>query len=270
MSCARRSLSIASLNIAVAVGLVWSGRLSAEDSTASDLRLEALNKRASSLAIAYVDNPQRTKPELLRAPVLRCNDPTRDEMDGAVWLWLDGKRPVAALCILKYANGKWNYEHIALADESLAVTGRPGWSWQPKAEMRTWSRIDEPVAATARARQTALRSLARRLEASEVRRGETFALRLLERPIYTYADEKQGVADGALFAMSYGTNPEVLVQIEARSSGEKLAWQVAFARMSAAEITIKFDGKKLWTVEAMKADDPAGSYYGVNELADQD
>src|SRR4029450_2473460 len=102
---------------------------------------------------------------------------------------------------LKYANGKWNYEHVALADEALAVTGRPGWSWQPKAAMRTWSRIDEPVAETARARESALRSVARGLEASESRRGEAFALRLLERPIYTYADEKQGVADGALFAM---------------------------------------------------------------------
>ncbi|MCI0358429.1 MAG: hypothetical protein L0211_08100 [Planctomycetaceae bacterium] len=159
------------------------------------------------------------------------------------------------------------YEHIALADEAVAVTGRPGWSWQPKAAVRTWSSIEGPLAASSRARQTALRSLARRLEASEVRRGETFPLRLLERPIYTYSDEKQGIADGALFAMSYGTNPEVLVQIEARASGEKLAWQVAFARMSAAQITVKLDGKELWTVEAMKADDPTLSYYGVNELA---
>ena len=45
----------------------------------------------------------------------------------------------------------------------------------------------------AAARQTAMRSLARKLEASEVRRGESFPLRLLDRPIYTYADEKHGV-----------------------------------------------------------------------------
>jgi hypothetical protein len=240
--------------------------LTAQEPSAADSRLDALNKRASILAIAYPDQPQRMAPQLLKTPVLRCNDPTRDEMDGALWLWVEGQRPVAGLCILLYANGKWNYEHIALADESVAVTGRPGWSWQPAAAARTWSRLDAAVPTSPRARQTAMRSIARKLEASEVRRGETYPLRLLDRPIYTYADEKQGIIDGALFALSYGTNPEVLAQIEARLIDDKPAWHVTFARMSAAEITVKLDGKELWAVEAMKADDPTGSYYGVNEL----
>jgi hypothetical protein len=40
--------------------------------------------------------------------------------------------------------------------------------------------------------------------------------------------------------------------------------------MSAAEITVKLEGKELWKVEAMKADDPTGSYYGVNELPSEE
>jgi hypothetical protein len=258
--------SILSLGLEMLVALIASAPLAAQEASPPDARQTALNQRAAALRMAYPTAVQRTAPELLKSPVLRCNDPTRDEMDGALWLWLEGKRPVAALCILFYSNGKWNYEHIALADDAVVVTGRPAWSWQPKAVARTWKQIDEPVPETARARQTALRSLARRIEAGEVRRGETYALRLLERPIYTYSDEKLGIVDGAIFAMSYGTNPEVLVQIEARATGGKPAWQVALARMSAAEITVTMGGKELWKAEAMKADDPAGSYYGVNEL----
>jgi hypothetical protein len=234
--------------------------------SAGDSRLGALTERASLLSMNYADDRERHPPQLLKSPVLRCNDPTRDEMDGALWLWLDGKRPVAGLCILLYANGKWNYEHIALADDAVTVSGRPGWAWRPKAAPRNWSRIDEAVPAAARARQSAMRALARRIEASEVRRGETFPLRLLERPIYTYQDAASGVLDGGLWAISYGTNPEVLLQIEAREKDGKPAWHVAFARMSAAEITVKLDGKALWQAEAMKAEDPTGSYYGVNEL----
>jgi hypothetical protein len=108
------------------------------------------------------------------------------------------------------------------------------------------------------------------LEASESRRGETFALRLLDRPIYTYSDADRGIVQGGLFAMSYGTNPELLIQIEARATADKPEWQIAFARLSAAEVVVRLDQKEVWRAEAMKADDPTAPYYGVNELPSEE
>src|SRR4051812_24022066 len=58
-------------------------------------RLVALAQRARDLKIKFADDSQRAPPQLMPSPVLRTNDATRSEVEGAVWLWLDGKRPVA-------------------------------------------------------------------------------------------------------------------------------------------------------------------------------
>ena len=244
--------------------------LFSQDPKTMDSRLEKMSRRAATLKMTFPELPDRRPPQLLKSPVLRCNDPTREEMDGAVWLWVDGQRPVAALCLLFYSSGKWNYEHLSLTDEALTVTGRPAWSWKPKAEPRTWVTIEQPVPDNARARQQALRALARELEASEVRRNEKFPLRLLERPIYSYVDLEHGVTDGAVFAISYGTNPEILVQIEARQTDGKHEWRIAFGRLTAAEATVKLQGKELWKVPATNSgrQDPSDSYYALNEFSD--
>jgi hypothetical protein len=245
-------------------------RLPGDEPADGKAPLNAMMRRVGQLKMTYAADSGRARPELLTTPVLRCNDPTRDEQDGAVWLWTEDKRPVAALCVLLYASGKWNYENIALCDEALLVTGRPSWSWEPQATKRQWTRLAEPVPATPRSRQSAMRAIARSLDASETRRGEVFPLRLLERPIYHYSDEDQGILEGALFALSYGTNPELFAQIEARTDKDGSRWQIAFARLSAAEITVKHGEKTLWQVEAKKADDPRAPYYGVNELPSEE
>lgn len=225
---------------------------------------EGLTKRAESLKMTWADDPQRPAPTLLKTPVLRCNDPTRSEVDGAVWMWLDGKRPVTAMCVIQYAGGRWNYEFMSLCDDALQVTGRPDWSWNPIASPREWKKIDDAVPETAVARQVSIRAIARRLEATEFYRGQTFNLRLLSRPIYTYADEQNGIIEGAVFALSNGTNPECLVQLEARREKPDM-WYISCGRLSSAVVNVKLDDKEIWSVERASETDSQDSYFATNE-----
>jgi hypothetical protein len=231
-------------------------------------RRAAMVLRAGKLKLEYPGMPDRPGPMLSKSPVLRTNDPTRNELDGALWLWLDGHRPVAALTITYYAVRKWNYENVTFADDALLLRGRPTWTWQPQAAARTWVVLNDPVPEVPRARQLALRALPRQFEVSEVRRGERFPLRLVGQPIYSYVDQNTGLLDAALFVVSNGTNPEVIVQVEARADGEKPRWHVAFARLTAAEATVKLGDQELWKVPpiAVGEFDPNAGYYATNEV----
>ena len=55
--------------------------------------------------------------------------------------------------------------------------------------------------------------------------------------------------DGALFVLAHGTNPEVLVLIEAiGDSIDKARWHYGLARCGSAEMHVAIDGKEVWTV----------------------
>jgi hypothetical protein len=118
----------------------------------SEARLKSMTQRAAELKTVYAADEDRDPPQLIRSPILRCNDPTRDEEDGTLWLWADGKRPVACLCLF-FIRDQWIYEHVSLSDEALEVKGRPAWSWTPQAGPRMWVRLDDAVPETDAARQ---------------------------------------------------------------------------------------------------------------------
>jgi len=70
-------------------------------------------------------------------------------------------------------------------------------------------------------------------------------LRLLTTPVYRYADAAE-VLDGALFAFVQGTNPEVLLLIEAPQGESPGRWQYGFAPMTSFEAQVRRDDKIVW------------------------
>jgi hypothetical protein len=57
------------------------------------------------------------------------------------------------------------------------------------------------------------------------------------------------VIDGALFALtsSAGTDPEVLLLIEAREEGGKTRWEYACGRFGVVSMTVQHKGKEVWS-----------------------
>ena len=170
------------------------------------------------------------------------------------------------MCLLQFGSGKWNYEFVSLTDDGVKVSGRPDWTWEPKPAIRKWTKLEAARSGNSPARQQALRNIARTFEAVELHRGETFVLRLLDRPLYTYSDEAAGVLDGGIFALTNGTNPEALMQLECRDKAD--TWQASFARLGSAALTVKLAGKEVWSCPPGMCATPREAYFGINEAAD--
>jgi hypothetical protein len=95
-----------------------------------------------------------------------------------------------------------------------------------------------------------MRRLAKEFGGHEVDRdGKRWELRLLPTPLYRYPSAKTGVVDGALFALmsSAGTDPEVLLVIEAKEANGKMRWEYACGRFSDWELRVLRKDKEVWS-----------------------
>ena len=75
-------------------------------------------------------------------------------------------------------------------------------------------------------------------------------MRLLPTPLYRYPTAKSGVIDGALFTFvtTAGTDPEVLLLIEARTENGKSRWEYACGRFSDRDLHVDRKGKEVWSM----------------------
>lgn len=222
---------------------------------------KAMQARMAKVQAKFVDaNRGDAELELHQTPLLSFSDPTRQEIGGKLWLWHSDASPVA-LFGLTYYGTKWSYEHVTLVDDPLEFSGGGDWKWAPKPKKREWFRLDAAVSEKTGVRKTQMRAILREFRASELYRGDT-ELRLLPRPLYLYSSGDSSLLEGGLFAFSHGTNPELIVLIEARrnESGES-AWHVSFAQLTAAELKVYHQGELLCKIPDIKQWDPRREYY---------
>jgi hypothetical protein len=135
------------------------------------------------------------------------------------------------------------HEFHALDPEKLIVTRNEYSEWKPQAGLARKELADAAAPADAAgARLLQMRWLAKEFTGHSVDRdGKRWELRLLPTPLYRYPTAKTGVVDGALFALmsSAGTDPEVLLLIEAKEVDGKLHWEYACGRFSDWELHVK-------------------------------
>ena len=217
-------------------------------------RLRAMKEKASELAL-YWPGGDIALP-LTPEPVLRYSNAEREigSLDGAMFLWLAGTRPVAAASFsIRRLNNMLYCECASFSSNPLESRGT-ALNWSPKTGGLLRRPLpDSPIPAEGKPqRLTQMRNFARRFTAIcyNPRSDEPTELRLLTQPVYRYADGKQGIVDGGLFAFVVSNDPELLLLLEAASEqpGGEPRWRFSLTRMSSLREVVKLDEKEIWTV----------------------
>jgi hypothetical protein len=197
----------------------------------------------------FVQNPE---------PILRWSNPTVGSIYGDVYLWTDHGRPVVVAGAYRSFSHDWGdtMEVCSLADRPVIGQRKKEQFWKPKKpgiEFQSITDIDVP-AKTAAARLTQMRRIADGFVAElQDTRGTNSGikrqLRMLSRPIFRYptAVESSNYLDGTLFVFVEGTDPEVLLQIEAVTGGDKPVWQFGVARMNRDELQVRYRDQVVWS-----------------------
>jgi hypothetical protein len=216
-------------------------------------------KEVSDYTMAVEPEPNQAL-ELKKEPVFEWSNPVRSGVQqGVVFLWLRERRPAALCSVFSEPEGRLHgrkviHEFHALDPEKLIVT-RPKEAlnqWKPEAGLPRKQLDDAPApAATAAARLLQMRRLAQEFSGDSIDdKGKHWELRLLPAPLYRYPEARSGVIDGALFTLvsTAGTDPEVLLLLEAREAGGKLRWEYACGRFSDRSLYMQRKEKEVWSM----------------------
>ncbi|QEG43608.1 hypothetical protein [Roseimaritima ulvae] len=190
-------------------------------------------------------------------PLLNWSNPERNSPAGGMFLWtLDG-RPQVAMCM--YPNlGNYDMEFQSLSEWGLHARLGEQSIWHPAdsdLEMRVLENVPD-VGPAAPSRLLQMRRIARGFSAKLVppNRDEK-PLRMLATPLYRYPasldnGKPKPYVDGAVFAFVQGTDPEVLLIIEAvASDANQTHWQYGLARMSMVPMQVQRGEQVVWQTE---------------------
>jgi len=202
--------------------------------------------------------------EMESEPVLRWPNSTRDTHEGATFVWtLDG-RPEAIGCVWENG-GFWAHAFHSLSDSKLVAKYNRSTFWQTDKAGIEFSRFPEAPdpADSAVKRLGQMKDLARRFRCglTEVGR-KSEELRFLPRPLYRYKTERKDLIDGALFAYVQGTDPEVVLVLEAAHRDGKSEWRYVLTRRTGMAVEADLDGKPIWSVPASNGASNAAWFVG--------
>ena len=225
-----------------------------EKHDADEEHRRAAEKVVSAIDVEVLVADKWAKAKRIEKPLLYYGDPTRGNDRGSVWAWGDTGRPAAVLELYQSVTDrtKWAYAVCNTSGGKVRATidGRGWWRENESAsELNALPGAAVP-AADAAGRRRQLKLLAPKFAGHEFWDPDNsrFELRRLDRPLHTYRDDAAGVLDGALYTLANGTNPEILLFVEARAGkdGADPAWQFTTGRLAHAELHLSYDGKEVF------------------------
>jgi hypothetical protein len=246
----------------LAIGLLGcvalAGMASGRDGGSRAERLLALHVGDAATYSIFRDAARTQKLELRREPIYRWSNPTRvGGQEGDVFVWTYRGRPEVVASIFSHPH----HDHLqrvvchelhSLSEAVLVVDRDSPNRWEPKApgvELKPVPGAPVP-ASSASQRLVQIRALAREFSGRSLSdAGQAWELRLLPTPLHRYESADLDVIDGAVFALvsSAGTDPEIILLIEARKTPEGPRWVFGAARFSDMSLWLKHKDQEVWS-----------------------
>lgn len=179
----------------------------------------------------------------------------RETVDGLTVFWIANGRPEAVGAIFP-RNGKLVHTLDSLSRGPLVAKENGMTIWQPdKAGLEFKAVPDAPLpSASKQGRQLQMKSIARQFGATMLGwkrdSSEQEVLRLLPRPLYSYTAGTPQRLDGAVFGFASGTDPEVLLLLEAIGDEGRSRWEFALVRQTSGELEVRYGNAVVWHVDA--------------------
>jgi hypothetical protein len=189
-------------------------------------------------------------------PLLTYGDSARQNKNGTLWAFGVEGRPLAFLELYQ-GNQKtplWVHAVTLTGERRVTLATPASGEWRPGSTQIEPTPV--PVAPAPEDRPAArlrqMKEIARRFTAHEFWDPDNsrFELRLLVQPVHRYKEEAASILDGAAFVLAHGTNPEVILLIEAHGAQpDQSQWRYSLARLGSAELHVELDGREVWKRE---------------------
>lgn len=225
-----------------------------EEVTRAKVWFDKFDKQVVSLEMK---EKSASKPfKVVMPPLMRFS--IEGNIFGSVYVWEDTDQRLAAigtLGSLPFNSVQTQFTEFHLLKpqpiEPMKFVGFPGKSWNPDVTALAFKSFPKatPVAPNEARRLAQMRALARQFSAEMDHRDQKNRLRMLAQPIYRYKDSTQE-RDGALFAFVWdnGTDPELIVRIEATKQEDGIIWQYQPVRFTYRALRLQHEGEPVWEV----------------------
>lgn len=203
--------------------------------------------------------PEGDKPlEFNKQPLVSWSNPTRPAAPhGCIFVWSQAGRPQAIGSVFTFIirnETRMKHQLHSISQTPLEATYEGQMVWKPSKPGITWMAPQQKISphVNERLRLAQMRGIARQFNARfEKPDGEKTNLELKPTPLYRYQSPANKVVDGAIFSYANGTDPDVLLLIEAYEddAGQK-QWRLAFARFHYWRLVVEqAQGEVVWQVE---------------------
>ncbi|MDA1230422.1 MAG: hypothetical protein O2856_06580 [Planctomycetota bacterium] len=217
---------------------------------------------------------------LIARPVLRWRNAARGQDGEAMMVvWLSNGHPKAMASIYPWDGNLCTESDLLSREIGLVAKQGEAVMWAPLTVGVNFRKVPQTKtpAATPVARLREMKAIAGRFAGTMMgwnqKDSDREMLRLLPRPLYRYeltADPKSASSpaafDGGLFAFAMGTDPEIVLILEAVGEGDSASWEYACVRATSGALEMRLDDSVIWTGVKFPVQSERGPHFTIQQL----